>query len=298
MTWSAGLAALLVLVCAGCGRSAMGVRHGMAVRRRLGAGRAVVEGRTRRRATVVPAWFSTGLEETALAVDPSTAWRGWQLAAAVASCAGMLAGGPAAGLLFGGAAAVTPVLGWRLLRHRRQARLEEALPAAVEEAARALRSGASLRQALGEAAEAASGQLAGDLARVVAAAGRGASLTAALESWAEERPLDGVTLVVAALCVGAETGGARARALDGVALTLRQRLAVRAEARALATQARVSAAVIALSPLVFCALAAAIDPATGRFLVGDPLGLVFLGAGLALDAAGALWMSRLARVDP
>ena len=76
----------------------------------------------------------------------------------------------------------------------------------------------------------------------------------------------GVRLAVAAVCLGAEAGGPQARAIDGVAATLRQRLAVAAEARALAAQARVSALVIALSPLVFCALASSTDPHRARFL--------------------------------
>ena len=190
------------------------------------------------------------------------------------------------------------MVAWRLLRHRGHAALEAALPAAVEEVARGLRSGASLRQALEEAGRATPGPTGLELARVTAAAGQGASLTTALDWWAERSPLDSVGLVVAALGLGAETGGAQAQAIDGVASTLRQRLAAQAEARALATQARASAAVIAVAPLAFCVLASAADRRTAEFLLGSPVGLACLVAGLALDAAGALWMARLTRIVP
>ena len=103
-------------------------------------------------------------------------------------------------------------------------------------------------------------------------------------------------LGVAALCLGAETGGAQARAVDGVAATVRERLAVAAELRALSSQARISALVIGLAPIGFGAFAAATDPRTAQFMLHTPAGLALLVGGLILDALGWLWMQRLARV--
>jgi tight adherence protein B len=180
---------------------------------------------------------------------------------------------------------------------RRDRRLEGRLPEALEGVARGLRSGASLRLALGEAAGAVTGALAGDLRAVVSAAEGGAPLARALDGWVDRRPLPGVRLAVATLGLGAETGGAQARALDGVAETLRGRLAVAAEVRALSSQARLSGLVIALAPVVFCGLATATDARTAQFLFRTPLGLGCLVLGLGLDACAAVWMVRLARVD-
>ena len=103
-------------------------------------------------------------------------------------------------------------------------------------------------------------------------------------------------LGVAALCLGAETGGAQARAVDGVAATVRERLAVAAELRALSSQARISALVIGLAPIGFGAFAAATDPRTSAFMLHTPAGLILLATGLVLDGLGWLWMQRLARV--
>ncbi|MGI8810368.1 MAG: type II secretion system F family protein, partial [Acidimicrobiales bacterium] len=139
--------------------------------------------------------------------------------------------------------------------------------------------------------------LAGELSRAAAEAAQGASLVSALEAVGTRRPLPGVRLGVAALCLGAETGGAQARAVDGVAATVRERLAVAAELRALSSQARISALVIGLAPLGFGAFAAAADPRTSEFLLHTPAGLALLVTGLVLDALGWLWMQRLAKVD-
>src|SRR5205085_6039226 len=106
--------------------------------------------------------------------------------------------------------------------------------------------------------------LQGELAMVANQAGHGAGLVEALEALALRRPSPGVRLAVAALCLGLDTGGAQARAVDGVAATMRERLGVEAEVRALASQARMSAVVIGLAPLGFGAFAAATDPRTSE----------------------------------
>src|SRR5262249_23245986 len=123
----------------------------------------------------------------------------------------------------------------------------------------------------------------------------GLSLADAVDEWATRRPLPGVRLAAAAIALSAEMGGAQARALDGVAATLRERLAARAEVRAPATQARGSALVIAIAPIAFCVRASATDGRTARFLFRSAGGLVLLLLGAALDAAGALWMARITR---
>ena len=252
---------------------------------------------TTRRPPVGPAWLGRRLDEAGIAASPGDVRRRWAMVTAPAVGTALVAAGPGAAALVAAVSVAGPCLAWRLVRHRGAARLEASLPPAVEAVAAGLRSGSSLRQAIAGAADAVGGPVAGDLAAVAAATERGSGLTASLERWAESRPLPGVRLVVAALCLGAETGGAAAQAVDGVALTLRQRLAAQAEAKALATQARMSAVVIGASPVVFCALAAATDPRTAGFLLRTPAGLALLAAGLALDGAGALWMARLTRIE-
>src|SRR5207248_2850893 len=83
--------------------------------------------------------------------------------------------------------------------------------------------------AVAEAARVTPGALGAELQAVATAAERGTPLVDALERWGERRPRGGVRLAVAALCLGAETGGAQARAVDGVAATLRERVAVAGE---------------------------------------------------------------------
>ena len=177
---------------------------------------------------------------------------------------------------------------------RRTVASERALPGVLDAVARQLRAGGSLAQAIAAADPpksapdlCASWSRLRDLVPMVGVA-------AALERWMSATPSRAVRLAGAALSLAASTGGSPARAIDGVAATLRSRTAVADEVRALSSQARASAAVIALSPLVFAALAGATDDRT-REVLASPSGLGLLVVGLGLDAVGAAWMARLCR---
>ncbi len=279
--------------------------------RRLTGGGTASSGRRRVRLPEPPAWLEPMLVDAAVDIPAATAWAGWLTAAVVATVAAVVVAGPPVAVLVATAAGV-PVLVLRSRRGRADRSIDRELPAALESIARSLRSGASMRQAIGEAAGGGGatapaapgrtrrrrGRLPTELALVADQAGHGVGLVDALESFAARRPSPGVRLAVAALCLGVDTGGAQARAVDGVAATMRERLAVEAEVRALSSQARMSALVIGLAPLGFGAFAAATDPRTSEFLLHTPMGLVLVCVGLGLDAVGWLWMQRLCRVAP
>lgn len=187
--------------------------------------------------------------------------------------------------------------------HRRVVR---ELPDVLEDVARSLRSGTSLRVALAEAAGAAGGPAPGDvrvaaggargdIAVVVERADRGEPLVAALDAWTRWRPLPEVRLVVAALGLGLEAGAASARTVDGLAATLRERSAVAGEVSAQATQARLSALVISALPLAFTTWTCLTDRRIADFLFATPAGWGCLLGGVTLNAVGALWMRRITR---
>ena len=210
---------------------------------------------------------------------------------------GVVVGGIRLGVMATVAVAVAFAVLRRTAPARRSAAYDRELPEVLEAVARQLRAGGSLTQAVAgvEPPAGSPSGLATDWQRVVALA-PAVGIGAALDDWADDRP-PSVRLAAAALAMAAETGGSPARAVDGVATTLRSRQSVADELRALSSQARASAAVIALAPLGFGALAGATDDRTSAFFT-TPAGLTLLAAGLTLDTVGAWWMSRLCRVAP
>ena len=242
-----------------------------------------------------PAWLGRWLQDAGVEAAPRVVWAAGVGGVAATALITLVLAGPATATLAGLLTTGGAVMVLRSRRGRGQLRLEADLPAALEAIARSLRSGASLRQAVAEAGAGTHGRLGRELLVVAGHVEEGAALVAALEALAVRNPAPGVRLAVAALCLGVETGGAQARAVDGVAATLRDRLAVAAEVRALSSQARISALVIGLAPLGFGGFAITTDRRMADFLFHTPLGLVLVALGVSLDGLGWLWMQRLAR---
>ncbi|MEX0767690.1 MAG: type II secretion system F family protein [Microthrixaceae bacterium] len=173
--------------------------------------------------------------------------------------------------------------------------LEQQLPGVAAGLARSVHSGATLLVAieeLGELAVAPSGK---DLLGVAASVRRGGSLDAALDLWQQSRRGTSVDLLVTACRFGYAEGGNLAAALDGAAVSILDRIEVADEARALASQARSSAAVLVVLPLLGAAVFSVLDPAVAATLFTTAAGWVCLVVGLTLDALGAWVLSRMVR---
>jgi tight adherence protein B len=180
---------------------------------------------------------------------------------------------------------------WR--RHRAARRYDDELVRLLRAVARSLRSGAVLRVALGEASVDAVGPLGADLARLTDDIDHG--MVPALRAWAVRRPTPAVRLVAGGLAVGHASGGIDAAVVDSLAETIRLRLDGRDEASALATQATLSALVLAGAPLAFLLLGVLGGSALAGFLLHRPLGRVCLGVGILADVASLGWMLRAVR---
>ena len=232
-----------------------------------------------------------------LTIDPRLLVRRWAVVAGLALLVGGARWGVGGLVVVAALAAGVPAVAVAWRRGREGERFSRALPGVLEGVAGRLRAGSSLVEAVAAAGHEPTGStlLDGDLRSLGRRVGHGQPFAAAVEAWTDERSLAGVRLVAAALVLGAEAGGARARALDGVAATLRDRQAIAGEVAALSSQARASAVVMMGAPVVFAALGLLSDPAVSAFLLRTPAGLACLAGGLALDAVAGLWMVRIAR---
>jgi tight adherence protein B len=208
-----------------------------------------------------------------------------------------LVAGPVLAALLGGMGAAAPAAA-RVRRRavERQAR-DRQMPAALDRLATALRSGASLPQALADVGAALGPPLGAEISALARASDHGRPLHGVLDEWSAAHGDPGTRLTATALVLATVVGSAPAHAVDGVASTLRERLDLAAERRALAVQARTSALVLSVAPVGFAGLLIAADTAAAGFLLGTPAGWGCLAAGAALDASGAWWMTRLSRSD-
>jgi tight adherence protein B len=217
------------------------------------------------------------------------------VAGAVGTAAAVVAVGPAALAVAALGLATTSALARGRRRRRALARRRSQLPLALEELAVALRSGSSLPVALGEAGQATPDPLGPELEALALGAGRGQPMSVVLDDWTRRHDDPGTRLAATALILANAVGVASARAVHGVAATLRERLELSAERRALASQARTSALVLSAAPLLFALLLGVSDGAAGHFLLQSQAGWACLALGIGLDGLGAWWMARLTR---
>jgi len=205
--------------------------------------------------------------------------------------AGLLAAGAA--LVCSASAAGAQRMPAALLQRVRDVRAERALerelPDALRRVAAELGAGRTADRALMAAAVAGGG--AGDafaLAGRRAAAGEeiGSALAAALGERAR--------FAAAAISLQLRAGGDLPSLLRSLALRLDERRGVNAEIRALTAQARLSARVVPLLPVVGLALAALLDAGAVRRLLTTAPGLAIVAVAAALDLAGLLAIRAIA----
>ena len=272
---------------------ALTIALGRAARRRAVATRLRAERRRRAMPPFVRVRLARALDDAALATSPEDAVQVWAVASVVAAVVG-LGVSPAVSVV----ATLAVALGLpgllRAGRSRRGRLVAAAVPDALELVGAELRAGGTVATSLVAIANG-DGPLAADLTRVQSRTGLGASLGDALQAWTRERPVFGVDAAAGALALSATVGGRAADALDGLAASLRARLAVAAEARALSAQARYSAWVIGVLPLGWLAVTTVADPRTLSPLVSTDAGRICAASGLALELVGAFWIRTILR---
>ena len=186
-----------------------------------------------------------------------------------------------------GVGVVLAAIAWRLIAKpvprpiARSASVVE-LTECLDEAARQVHGGRSLRVALGTSLNEI-----GPGAAILA----GAPLTEQLERWAVSAATHHERMAAAALMLAAEAGGRQAQAIDAASTNLRTLAARRGEIATHTAQAKLSAIVIAALPVGF----AVISGGASRSAMGSPLGAISFGAGLVLDGLGAWWLPRSSR---
>jgi tight adherence protein B len=118
---------------------------------------------------------------------------------------------------------------------------------------------------------------------------------AALAAGAAEPGAAELQDVAACWQVAERTGAGLGGALAEVAAAADERSAHRARVHAQSAGVRTTGWLLAALPLVGMGLAAAAGAHPWRVLLGTPSGFALLLLGLGLDAAGVLWLHRMAR---
>jgi tight adherence protein B len=235
------------------------------------------------------------LFEADVAREPEAAVELW-LIGVIGVLVVTLAVAPGMVILALGAALVAGPGALLVARTRRERRFVVALPGALEQDAADLRGGGTVAGAVERLAHGTS-VVAPDFQRVHTRTQLGVALSDALARWPSEHDAPGVRAAAGAFAVAASLGGRAADAIDGLATSLRHRLDAAAEARALSSQARLSAVVVGAAPLGYLAFSSLVDPRAVGVLVGTGVGRVCLVLGVGLEVLAAVWIRRIVRAE-
>ena len=184
----------------------------------------------------------------------------------------------------------------RTARTRRLALCDEQMPQALEIMALGLRAGHPLPKALTLAGDEAPAPLCFELRRAADEHSLGRPIGAVLESLGERLPgCEAVNTFVVAVLVLQETGGNLISVIDRIVENARARSSYQARLRALTSEGRQSAKLLALLPGAFAVLAMVSDPGYANMLFYDDGGRTITLIATTLWIVGILWTRRLVR---
>jgi len=221
---------------------------------------------------------------TALGVMTSV-WAGW-----------LLGGVPTA--VAAGVGSASAFGAWR----RRRARPDPvAIDRRVQEfadgVAAAVRAGQSIAQAVDFAAAEARPPLEEAAREFLAARSVGAPLQPTLARFADRTDTDESRLLALVLGIHHRAGGDVAEALEEVSSTIRHRLGLRRELRALTAQGRISGVVLGALPAGFFLILTTTSRGQMQPVLRSLPGMAMVSMGLLLDSLAFLWIRRLLRIE-
>jgi len=156
--------------------------------------------------------------------------------------------------------------------------------------ARRLTVGATLLQALVGAAQGT--RLQPEIEVVQGEHSKGVTLERAVGRWAARTGGQEPALLAATMRLATSEVGPRSELFDRLAISLRRRTALRLDALAKASQARLSGVVVGGMPWLVALVVLGVGGEPARFLIHDRFGRICLTLAVGLDVVGMTWMSR------
>jgi tight adherence protein B len=178
---------------------------------------------------------------------------------------------------------------------KRIARFVALFPEAIDLMVRALRAGLPITEAIVNAGQEIGDPIGVEFRGIEAGMRLGRDLDSLLWDIAKRIDVPEFRFFIIALSVQRETGGNLAETLNNLSLVLRGRRAMRAKARAMASEARASTAILGSLPILVTIMLSFTSPTYIAPLFTDVRGLILLGIATAMLLGGIsimIWMAK------
>ena len=201
------------------------------------------------------------------------------------------------GLIATGIGAMLPNLYVRRRRTKRLNAFEELLPESIDLVGRALRAGHPLTAGFKMAADDGPEPVAGEFRRVFEEQRFGLPLQDSLLGMADRVNLMDVRILVTAILIQREVGGNLAEILDTLAGVVRARFTIRRQIRVYTAQGRMTGYLLSALPLILFSILYMINAQYMSILFTDPVGKILIGAAVAMQFLGFLWIRKIIKIE-
>lgn len=186
-----------------------------------------------------------------------------------------------------------PVVSVMIARSRRQKLMTDQLPPAIDELARAAKTGRSIEQCFAQVAYDTPAPLGEEFQRCARKLDLGLGLRAALEELPERTGLVSLNILAMALSVHQISGGDLVSVLERLSYTIRERTQYLGRLRAATAASRATAFLMLVLPPGILAFFIFRDPEYFSKLMADPWGRNITILAILLDIVGIAWVVRI-----
>ncbi|WP_287965940.1 type II secretion system F family protein [Diaphorobacter sp.] len=190
-----------------------------------------------------------------------------------------------------------PRMAYGYLKRRREAKLIEQMPDALNMLAGSLRSGASLAIAMDLVATETPPPFSQELSLVLREQKLGVSLEDAFESFAKRVNLEDVNLLVSAITISKDVGGNLSEVLERLASTLRAKAAMEGKIRALTSQGKLQGIVVGLLPVFLGFVLFQMEPEAMAPLFSTYYGWAVMAVVAVLLIMGGVFIKKIVTID-
>jgi tight adherence protein B len=185
----------------------------------------------------------------------------------------------------------------RLRQRRRLNRFNDQLGDAITQMSNGLRAGYSVMQAMDSVATELPPPISQEFQRVVQEMSFGLSMEQALTNMLRRIDSEDLDLMITAINVQREVGGNLADILDVISYTIRERVRIKGEVRALTAQGRASGYVITFLPIGLGLLLTVLNRDYIMQLFQNTCGWIMVATGVILMATGGFAISKITDIE-
>lgn len=201
------------------------------------------------------------------------------------------------GLLFGIIGFVLPNFILNIKIKKRIKTLNNQLGDAITLISNSLKAGFSFLQAVDAVAEEMDGPISEEFKAMKNEVSFGTKTEKALENMTLRVKSDDLDLVVTAVLIQRQIGGNLSEVLDNISNTIRERIKIKGDVKALTAQGKMSGIVISVLPPGLCLILYLINRSFMGVLFTEPIGWAILGLALVMELIGIFVISRVIKIE-